>query len=161
VTTKFPSYAGRLTQGSPRDGLVRSSTKDIATPFSLTPYPFCIHHHSINHTTSFLQQITNQYTSSSSSIPSLQLHQQPTTSTPLKMSASVEYLNVDPNVAREQFQNDFDLNQPDQAMTSYQKLMHEHTRQQFENATASSRRRSSGPSVTSLSSETSRGSTSS
>jgi hypothetical protein len=77
------------------------------------------------------------------------------------MSASVEYLNVDPNVAREQFQNDFDLNQPDQAMTSYQKLMHEHTRQQFENATASSRRRSSGPSVASFSSETSRGSTSS
>ena len=77
------------------------------------------------------------------------------------MSASVEYLNVDPNVAREQFQNDFDLNQPDQAMTSYQKLMHEHTRQQFENATASSRRHSSGPSVASLSHETSRGSTSS
>jgi hypothetical protein len=77
------------------------------------------------------------------------------------MSASVEYLNVDPNVAREQFQNDFDLNSPDQAMTSYQKLMHEHTRQQFESATASSRRRSSGPSVASLSSETSCGSTSS
>jgi hypothetical protein len=78
------------------------------------------------------------------------------------MSASIEYLNVDPNVAREQFQHDFDLNSPDQAMTSYQKLMHEHTKQQFENATASSRRRSSGVSgVSSFSHETSRGSTSS
>jgi hypothetical protein len=77
------------------------------------------------------------------------------------MSASIEYLNVDPNVAREQFQHDFDLNSPDQAMTSYQKLMHEHTRQQFENATASSRRRSSGPGVATLQHETSRGSTSS
>jgi hypothetical protein len=76
------------------------------------------------------------------------------------MSASIEYLNVDPNVAREQFQHDFDLNSPDQAMTTYQKLMHEHTRQQFENATASSRRRSSGPSsVDSRTHETSRGST--
>jgi hypothetical protein len=160
VTTKVPSFVGPLTQGSPRDSLVWSRTKDIATPFSLRPCTLCIHHPSIDHTTSSLQQTNNQYLfiKSSSLLP---LNQQPTTTTTLKMSASVEYLNVDPNVAREQFQNDFDLNAPDQAMTSYQKLMHEHTRQQFENATASSRRRSSGPSVASLSSETSRGSTSS
>jgi hypothetical protein len=63
------------------------------------------------------------------------------------MSGSIEYLNVDPNVARDHFQQNFDLNRPDQAMTSYQKQMHQHTRQQFENATASSRRRSSGPSA--------------
>jgi hypothetical protein len=76
------------------------------------------------------------------------------------MSGSIEYLNVDPNVARDHFQQNFDLNRPDQAMTSYQKQMHQHTRQQFENATASSRRRSSGPS-TSLQHDESRDSVSS
>ncbi|KAM0723898.1 hypothetical protein Q7P37_000888 [Cladosporium fusiforme] len=66
------------------------------------------------------------------------------------MSGSIEYLNVDPNVAADNFAQNFDLNQPQKAMTSYQKLMHEHTRQQFENATSSSRRRSSGGPVASL-----------
>lgn len=66
------------------------------------------------------------------------------------MSGSIEYLNVDPVVARDHFAQNFDLNQPEKAMTSYQKLMHEHTKQQFENATSSSKRRSSGRSVASL-----------
>lgn len=66
------------------------------------------------------------------------------------MSGSIEYLNVDPNVAADHFAQNFDLNKPEQAMTSYQKLMHEHTKQQFENATASSRRRSSGGPISSL-----------
>merc|ERR1712113_244516 len=81
-------------------------------------------------------------------------------STYATMSASIEYINVDPAVAADQFQQNFNLNRPDQAMSSYQKLMHEHTRQQFENATASSRRRSSGP-MTSLQHDESRGSVSS
>lgn len=76
------------------------------------------------------------------------------------MSGSIEYLNVDPNVARDQFQQNFDLNRPEQAMTSYQKLMHEHTKQQFENATSASRRRSGGPTA-SLKKDDSRGSVSS
>lgn len=76
------------------------------------------------------------------------------------MSGSIEYLNVDPNVAASHFQQNFDLNRPDQAMTSYQKQMHQHTQQQFENATASSRRRSSGP-VASLQHDSSRDSVSS
>lgn len=66
------------------------------------------------------------------------------------MSGSIEYLNVDPNVAADHFAQNFDLNKPEQAMTSYQKLMHEHTKQQFENATASSRRRTSAGAVASL-----------
>lgn len=77
------------------------------------------------------------------------------------MSGSIEYLNVDPNVARDHFQQNFDLNRPEQAMTSYQKLMHEHTKQQFENATSSSRRRSPGAPVASLQKDDSRSSVSS
>ena len=72
------------------------------------------------------------------------------------MAGSIEYLNVDPNVAASHFQQNFDLNSPDQAMSSYQKQMHQHTQKQFENATES-RRRSSGP-VSSLQHDTSRGS---
>lgn len=69
------------------------------------------------------------------------------------MSGAVEFLNVDPVVARDHFAQNFDLNQPEKAMTSYQRLMHEHTKQQFETATASSRRRSSGAPVSSLNKE--------
>lgn len=77
------------------------------------------------------------------------------------MSGSIEYLNVDPVAARDNFAQNFDLNQPEKAMTSYQKLMHEHTKQQFENATSSSKRRSSGRSVASLKKDDSIDSTSS
>ncbi|KAL1589761.1 hypothetical protein WHR41_01614 [Cladosporium halotolerans] len=77
------------------------------------------------------------------------------------MSGSIEYLNVDPVVARDHFAQNFDLNQPEKAMTSYQKLMHEHTKQQFETATSSSKRRSSGRSVASLKKDDSIDSTSS
>ena len=73
------------------------------------------------------------------------------------MAGSIEYLNVDPNVAASHFQQRFDLNRPDQAMSSYQKQMHQHTQKQFENATESRRRSSSGP-VVSLQHDTSRGS---
>jgi hypothetical protein len=73
------------------------------------------------------------------------------------MAGSIEYLNVDPNVAASHFQQNFDLNRPDQAMSSYQKQMHQHTQKQFENATES-RRRSSGGAVSSLQHDSSRGS---
>ena len=48
------------------------------------------------------------------------------------MAGSIEYLNVDPNVAASHFQQNFDLNRPDQAMSSYQKQMHQHTQKQFD-----------------------------
>ncbi|KAM0707692.1 hypothetical protein Q7P35_004339 [Cladosporium inversicolor] len=74
------------------------------------------------------------------------------------MAGSIEYLNVDPNVAASHFQQNFDLNRPDQAMSSYQKQMHQHTQKQFENATASARRRSSGGPISSMPNDSSRGS---
>lgn len=73
------------------------------------------------------------------------------------MAGSIEYLNVDPNIAASHFQQNFDLNRPDQAMSSYQKQMHQHTQKQFENATESRRRSSGGP-LSSLPNDTSRGS---
>ncbi|EMC93776.1 hypothetical protein BAUCODRAFT_58696, partial [Baudoinia panamericana UAMH 10762] len=44
--------------------------------------------------------------------------------------------------AQDHFAQTFDLSRPEQAMSSYQRLMHQHTKQQFEMATSSSRRRS-------------------
>jgi hypothetical protein len=118
----------------------------------------------INHTISFLpinSRVTaplnsNQSNNYTTSVPTTKL---PLTNI-ITMSGSIEYLNVDPNVARDHFQQNFDLNRPDQAMSSYQKQMHQHTKQQFECATASSRRRSSGP-VASFQHDDSRGSVSS
>nr|POE72889.1 hypothetical protein CFP56_30828 [Quercus suber] len=69
---------------------------------------------------------------------------------------------VEPLEGQTDFANQFDLAQPNKAMTSYQKLMHQHTKQQFELAAESSRRRSSGGSSgVSLSKETSNSSVSS
>ncbi|QIX02214.1 hypothetical protein AMS68_007731 [Peltaster fructicola] len=50
---------------------------------------------------------------------------------------------ADIDTARDTFATQFNLDQPEQAMSSYQKIMHQHTKQQFELAAASSRRRSS------------------
>ena len=44
-----------------------------------------------------------------------------------------------------EFPQHYDLNDPDSARVSYQRLMHEHTKQQFEMATSSARRRGSHP----------------
>ncbi|KAK6436915.1 hypothetical protein LTR95_006899 [Oleoguttula sp. CCFEE 5521] len=74
---------------------------------------------------------------------------------------------TDINSAQVVFNQQFDLSQPDEAKLSYQKLMHQHTRLQFEAANVSSRRRSADPSKkapglpTSTSSNSSRGSVSS
>ncbi|KAK8209174.1 hypothetical protein M8818_003869 [Zalaria obscura] len=48
-----------------------------------------------------------------------------------------------PMEAQCNFANQYDLTHPEDAMATYQRVMHEHTRQQFEIATASSRRRGS------------------
>ncbi|EMF11697.1 uncharacterized protein SEPMUDRAFT_126155 [Sphaerulina musiva SO2202] len=70
---------------------------------------------------------------------------------------------VDPAQAEDHFSQQFDMSNPEHARTSYQRLMHQHTKMQFETATASSRRRSPNPSsgsndMASLSTESSRGS---
>ncbi|KAF2483528.1 hypothetical protein BDY17DRAFT_324253 [Neohortaea acidophila] len=51
----------------------------------------------------------------------------------------------EPDEAQETFARQYDLSRPDRAMSSYQRIMHQHTKQQFEMAHASSRRRSPKP----------------
>ncbi|CAA9963054.1 hypothetical protein CFE70_006476 [Pyrenophora teres f. teres 0-1] len=48
----------------------------------------------------------------------------------------------EPMSAQHNFANHFDLNDPDRAMTEYQRIMHEHTKRQLTTATDSARRRS-------------------
>ncbi|KAK4621801.1 hypothetical protein CLAFUW4_06898 [Fulvia fulva] len=58
--------------------------------------------------------------------------------------------------AQDQFTQQYDLGNPDAAARSYQRIMHQHTKQQFELATASSRRRSANSgSIASLTPESS------
>jgi len=64
----------------------------------------------------------------------------------------------EPMSAQHNFANHFDLSDPEQAMTAYQRIMHEHTKRQLTSATDSARRRSgasSSSSSNSLSSSTS------
>ena len=48
----------------------------------------------------------------------------------------------EPMSAQHNFANNFDLKNPEAAMTAYQKIMHEHTKRQLSTATESARRRS-------------------
>jgi hypothetical protein len=48
----------------------------------------------------------------------------------------------EPMNAQHNFANNFDLNDPDAAMSAYQRIMHEHTKRQLSTATDSARRRS-------------------
>ena len=64
------------------------------------------------------------------------------------MSASSDMVYVADDItspvdAQYNFGHQYDLNDPDQARANYQRIMHEHTKQQFQTATASSRRRGS------------------
>ncbi|KJX98059.1 hypothetical protein TI39_contig440g00004 [Zymoseptoria brevis] len=68
---------------------------------------------------------------------------------------------TEPTEARDHFARQFDLANPEEARDSYQRIMHQHTRQQFEMATESSRRRSSGATMASLKNESSVDSTAS
>ncbi|CAD0020945.1 unnamed protein product [Aureobasidium pullulans] len=63
----------------------------------------------------------------------------------------------EPTAPQYEFPQHYDLNDPDSARLSYQRLMHEHTKQQFELATSSARRRGSPPEhdISSLRKETS------
>ncbi|KAF2657123.1 hypothetical protein K491DRAFT_595659 [Lophiostoma macrostomum CBS 122681] len=68
----------------------------------------------------------------------------------------------EPMSARHNFTNQFDLDNPQMAMSSYARIMHEHTKRQLSTATNSARRRTEGiTSQTSLSSESSDNSVSS
>jgi hypothetical protein len=58
----------------------------------------------------------------------------------------------EPMSAQHNFANHFDLDNPDEAMSAYQKIMHEHTKRQLSTATDSARRRS-GSSAESRSNE--------
>ncbi|KAK5107924.1 hypothetical protein LTR62_000529 [Meristemomyces frigidus] len=60
-----------------------------------------------------------------------------------------------PTEVQEKFAQQFDLSRPDVAMSSYQKLLHDHTRQQYETASSSSRRRSDNSDMVSLTPEAS------
>ncbi|KAL6704386.1 hypothetical protein ACN47E_008238 [Coniothyrium glycines] len=48
----------------------------------------------------------------------------------------------EPMTAQHNFANTFDLNNPESAMSAYQRIMHEHTKRQLSTATDSARRRS-------------------
>ncbi|KAL5114744.1 hypothetical protein ACEQ8H_007361 [Pleosporales sp. CAS-2024a] len=48
----------------------------------------------------------------------------------------------EPMSAQHNFANHFDLDNPDAAMSAYQRIMHEHTKRQLTTATDSARRRS-------------------
>ena len=60
----------------------------------------------------------------------------------------------EPMSTQHNFANNFDLNDPERAMSEYQRIMHEHTKRQLTTATDSARRRSgsSNESVSSTSS---------
>ncbi|KAI9698114.1 MAG: hypothetical protein M1820_007622 [Bogoriella megaspora] len=53
----------------------------------------------------------------------------------------------EPMTAQHNFAEQFDLDNPIQAMSSYSRIMHKHTQEQLEMATTSARRRSDSPSA--------------
>ncbi|KAK8187287.1 hypothetical protein HDK77DRAFT_483601 [Phyllosticta capitalensis] len=69
----------------------------------------------------------------------------------------------EPMTPMHNFANQYDLDNPQASMHTYNRVMHEHTKLQLERAANSARRRSqtNGTSPTGLSSESSRGSVSS
>ncbi|KAH7135265.1 hypothetical protein B0J11DRAFT_575863 [Dendryphion nanum] len=65
------------------------------------------------------------------------------------MSQNAVYVSGDfsePMHAQHNFANQYDLDQPEQAVSSYARIMHEHTKRQLQTATQSARRRSEGSS---------------
>jgi hypothetical protein len=53
----------------------------------------------------------------------------------------------EPMSAQHNFVNNFNLDDPESAMSAYQKIMHEHTKRQLSTATDSARRRSGSSST--------------
>ncbi|KAK6389426.1 hypothetical protein LTR65_006807 [Meristemomyces frigidus] len=63
----------------------------------------------------------------------------------------------EPMEAQDHFAQQYDLGNPEEARSLYQRIMHQHTMQQFESATASRRRSADEAAQALLPSETSRG----
>ncbi|KAK5120782.1 hypothetical protein LTR85_005848 [Meristemomyces frigidus] len=68
---------------------------------------------------------------------------------------------TEPMEGQDHFAQQFNLDNPEEAKSSYQRVMHQHTMQQFESATESRRRAGNDTALPSLTSEESRGSVSS
>jgi len=58
-------------------------------------------------------------------------------------NVSVAHDITNPVEVQYNFSNQYNLDDPEEARMSYQRIMHEHTMQQYETATQSSRRRNS------------------
>ncbi|KAF1954150.1 hypothetical protein CC80DRAFT_493995 [Byssothecium circinans] len=61
------------------------------------------------------------------------------------MSSNGIYVNdsySEPMTPQHNFANTFDMDHPEKAMSSYARIMHEHTKKQLNSATSSARRRS-------------------
>ncbi|CAI6296741.1 unnamed protein product [Periconia digitata] len=72
-------------------------------------------------------------------------------------SSNSVYINEkfsEPMAAQHEFANNFDMNDPTAAMSSYARIMHEHTKKQLNSATNSARRRSEGSTSSSTSLQT-------
>ncbi|TKA79863.1 hypothetical protein B0A49_01571 [Cryomyces minteri] len=61
-------------------------------------------------------------------------------------SAYVQGGFAEPGAAQHSFVQQFDLDNPDQAMATYARIMHQHTKHQYDMAASSARRRSNAPS---------------
>ncbi|KAJ8114726.1 hypothetical protein OPT61_g3451 [Boeremia exigua] len=62
-------------------------------------------------------------------------------SAPSTSSVYVTENYSEPMSAQHNFVNNFDLDHPEEAMSAYQRIMHEHTKRQLSTATNSARRR--------------------
>ena len=71
-------------------------------------------------------------------------------SIPYKMSTTVQTTDniAVPTDFQDNFSSQYNMEDPEQARLAYMRLMHEHTKQQFQIATASSRRRNSPAAAT-------------
>ena len=89
-------------------------------------------------------------TSTPPSIQTFRLSSRTSSSKPTNMSAMTQsrqqvYISEgfsEPMSAQHNFANTFDLNDPEAAMSAYQRIMHDHTKRQLSTATDSARRRS-------------------
>jgi hypothetical protein len=80
-------------------------------------------------------------------------HQINITMSAMTQSRQQVYVSGDfsePMSAQHNFANNFDLDNPDAAMSAYQRIMHEHTKRQLSTATDSARRRSGASSTADL-----------
>ncbi|GAM83948.1 hypothetical protein ANO11243_019380 [Dothideomycetidae sp. 11243] len=63
-------------------------------------------------------------------------------SSPINSVYTTDNITV-PTTVQDNFSNQYNMEDPEQARLNYMRVMHEHTKQQFQMASASSRRRNS------------------